>query len=168
MIIAVLVFFAVFFFVEFEYTGKVTYVDKEPYTEMEERQVIVEKELSYKTVSSTDQGKLDGLDWMHYGYVVIENTDNEPGAFTIHCGFRALHRSFTDESKSYILPGESKTLECKANIDFGEDVEFIFSITPGTKKVIETQLVEVTKYRDVVKEKEVTERKTLYERFFEE
>ncbi len=150
------------------YQEEETYVDKEPYTVQEPYQVQVEKDLQYNVVNAYQKGGLSGLNWMTWGYVVLENSDTEPGTFIVNCNFRTLKRSFTDSDRVYILPGESKTATCEADTDYGEDVEFTYTVTPGTKTVTETRYREVTKYRDVQKTRTVTKTREvrLYQKLF--
>lgn len=145
------------------HTGMVTKVIQEPYTVSEPYQVAVDKDLSYRVTSAYKEGGLSGFNYITYGKVTIENQDTSSGTFVANCNFRTLQTTLRDSSRIFINPGESKTTICEADTSLGEDVEFTYSITPGTKTVFETHYKDVTHYRD----KTIEELQTVYETLFQ-
>ncbi len=71
-------------------------------------------------------------------FVSIENTDTVPGTFVVDFTVTTSNRTFTDDDRAYILPGEVKTLKGIAGKDMGEDWGWSRNITPDTKVVTET------------------------------
>lgn len=71
-------------------------------------------------------------------FVSIENIDTVPGTFVVDFTVTTLNRTFTDDDRAYILPGEVKTLKGVADTDMGEDWGWGRHITPDTKAVTET------------------------------
>jgi len=133
-----------------------TYTDTEPYTVQEPYQVQVEQPLSYDPVRVSATDGLQGFNWVASRHIALANTDTEPGTFTVHCTFRTLHKTLSDSARVYILPGESKTATCTADTDYGEDIDFTYTVTPGTKLVTQTRQRDVTKYREVTNTRTVT------------
>jgi len=113
-----------------------------------EEQVQVEKPLSYQVVDSKSSTSFSiSKGTVAKGYVDISNTDTQPGTFVVNCVFKTLTRSFNDNDRIYVLPGETKRANCEADISLGEDTVLDYDITPSTKTVTET--------RTVTKEKQV-------------
>lgn len=135
----------------------VSYIVTVPYNDWETYQVQVQKNLGY---SVTDAYSKTGLDLVlgavADGYVTIENVDTVPGTFIVYFTFTTLHRQFNDTDRVYILPGESKTARGQADIYLGEDWEWNYSITPGTKTVTETRQRQVVKIREEIRYKDIS------------
>jgi len=93
--------------------------------------------LSYIVTDSKAHGKLKGLNWISEGYIEVENTDMGPGTFIVNCHFRTAYRDFYPTGRAYVEPGERKKAYCTADIKFGEDVSWSYTITPPTKTVCE-------------------------------
>lgn len=163
-LLLVLGFLAVGNTITFPHTAMVTKVIQEPYTVQEPYQVAVDKDLSYTISGNAFQdGGFEGLNWITYGKVPIENQDTSSGTFVVSCNFRTVYRTLTDTARLFLNPGESKYAVCRADTDLGENVVFTYSITPGTKTVFETHYRDVTKYRD----KQIQEPQTLYQTLFQ-
>ena len=79
-------------------------------------------------------------------FVLIENTDTVPGTFAVNFIVTTPNRTFADNDRAYILPGEVKTLKGGADIDMGEDWEWNRNITPGTKSVAHQKKVTLFEY----------------------
>jgi hypothetical protein len=151
------------------YQDTETYYENEPYQDTETYnvdepyQVQVEKNLTYSVTNSSASASWDlSRGCYAYASVTLLNTDTSPGTFTVSFTFPTLNRTYTDSDTGYIFPSESKTLTGIADTDCGEDWNWRYNVTPGTKMVTETQYkpVEhqrlVTKYRQVEHQRLVT------------
>ena len=139
------------------YESTETYYVEEPYTVSEPYQIQVEKNLAYRIIDAHAQNDLDlVLGAVVLAYVTLDNVDTVPGTFVVSFSFTTLRRNFSDIDRVYIVPGEEKIARGQADISVGEDWEWNYSITPGTKMVTETRYRDVIKYRDVERQRTIT------------
>lgn len=139
------------------YTVSVPYQDTETYYVSEPYQAQVEKNLTYSVTNSSASNSWDlSRGCYAYASVTLLNTDTSPGTFVVRFAFPALNRTYTDSATGYIFPGQSKTLTGLADTDCGEDWNWNYDITPGTKTVTETQYQQVERQRIVTKDREET------------
>ncbi len=95
--------------------------------------------LSYRTTNEYAISNISLNQGVHVEcFVSIENTDTVPGTFVVDFTVTTLNRTFTDDDRAYILPGEVITLKGVADTDMGEDWGWGRNITPDTKVVTET------------------------------
>ncbi|MCK5698287.1 MAG: zinc ribbon domain-containing protein [Candidatus Aenigmarchaeota archaeon] len=139
-----------------------SYSVQEIYTVQEPYKISVQKKIDYRVVNSGSSGGLSGLNYVTNGWVIIKNTDTEPGTFVVSCDFKTLKRTLTGSDRVYVLPGEQKTANCQGDTKIGEDVAVSYEITPSTKTVMETRYKSVEKTRTVQKTGNVR----LYQKIF--
>jgi len=106
---------------------KVPYTIQEPYSE--------KVPLLYKVENANTHSCGSIFNYMLCLSVSVENIDSEGGTFYVNCNFKGLHRTLTGSDSSYIGPGQTKTLTCKSDTNWGEDIDTTYRITPGTKTV---------------------------------
>jgi len=170
ILIAIIIIGAIYFFMNWdgEETGKTILEDVEdavdsfsekkncqekqvPYDSKEEYQGFedVDVNLKYETMSASSRESYSELFNVRYkGMVNLKNVDDETGHFNVKMTFETLDDGiFKDSIGGYIQPGESKEFEIYYDIDAGEDVDWSYVITPGTKTITKP----VTKHRIVTK-----------------
>ena len=140
------------------YVVKENYDESEPYEFQEayQEQEPYQKQvdLQYKVVENDKVNCGDLFNYILCQNVKIENIDTEGGTFEINCGFKTLYKTLSDTDSTYIGAGESKKLVCSGDVDFTEDTQAYYTVSPGTKTVTEYRTV--TKYRTAIGYHDVT------------
>ena len=127
---------------------------QEPYTEQEPYQAIEEElvPIKYRVEKAVHyQSYSDFFDVFEKGEILLTNTDDVTGTFTVEQTFTTLlDGSKTLKKSIQIMPGESITFIEEYDRDANEDVTFVYRVIPDRKTVQKV----VTKYRDVTKYRE--------------
>jgi len=100
--------------------------------------------------------QIGGLGFYQQAQIGIKNLDDEGGWVTVTVNWRTLSREWTDTVRHYINPDQTVEFLSEFDVDMGEDSEFKYSYISDPIQKSRT----VTKYKDVVKTRVVTNYKT--------
>jgi hypothetical protein len=111
------------------------------------RDTVVDVPYSYQVVNSSAKTTLTLASGAVAEAVVrLENTDKEPGAFTVLFTFTTLNNVYRDQAIVYVFPGEAKSATGRADISLGEDWKWTYDVAPPTRGVTRTVPSTVTCY----------------------
>ena len=111
-----------------------------PYEAREEYQV----PLKFEVLSAKSDTTNHGFDVWATSDVVVRNVDSETGTFTVAQTLTTLNgEPQTKQSTHYIVTTESFTFHEEFDVDFGEDFNVNYQVSPSEKTLSRT----VTKYR---------------------
>ncbi len=130
--------------VQVPYEEQEEYTDTVPYEE--------ETPLKYTLTNKVTKSCSDFGNYKECYYVSIMNLDTIGGIFIVDCTTETLNRKLTSQSSSYIKAGDTQTLICTADVDWGEDTKWSYEVNPPTKTE--------TRYKDVTRTRKITQYKT--------
>ena len=132
-----------------EYMKTEYYTEYVPYTDRE----CESKELTYKVVGGTCQGRKSGLfglgDQPAKYSCIITNLDSEGGSFSVRIGFNVGNQKLETTQVEFVYPQSSNTFSYE--VDASIDSCYCTEKAP-TKQVCR----DVTKYKEVQRERQVT------------
>jgi len=101
--------------------------------------------LKYELVGEPSYaGSLKGINYVRTGKVSVKNTDLETGEFVVSQTIDTLNdQPITKDTRKTIKAGETLSFEEEFDVDFGEDVDYSYKVTP--ESVVKTRTKTVKK-----------------------